>query len=499
MLTRRQTIKTSTALAAATLLPACGESEQTMSETGQYLPTIDSLRRHDTPLWFRNARFGVFIHWGLYSIPAYAPHRSAVPADIKPGSYDQFKHNAYAEWYMNSLLFEDGPTAAYHREHYGTRTYSDFAQPFNEMLEQWDPEAWARDIAASGARYLVLVTKHHDGFTLWPSSVKHPHRENWSTRRDVVGELGEAVRAQGMKFGVYYSGGIDWSFKHRRIESFAGLMLTVPRSGSGYLDYANAHYRELIERYRPDYLWNDICYPSESAALQVAADYYNSVDDGLINDRWIALRGLLRPSAWRRPAGIDGLLPPQPPVWDVRTPEYAMFDRVLPFDWETTRGIGHSFGYNREETGEDLLSAWDIVRMLGQAACCNGNVLLNTGPRGDGTLDPLQVERLHTVGQWLKHNGACVQDTQPLALSRSEINGVAVGATRNANTVYLHLLGTPPAGRYRIELPEVPGINAARLWNGETAGKVTLTDGELVLDIATWPDTPTQVLELSLA
>lgn len=496
MLTRRQAIQLGGALAATTVLPGC-EGETPVS-TGPYIADIDTLRRHDTPDWFRDAKFGIFIHWGLYSIPAYAPHRSQVPPGTTPGSRDQFKYNAYAEWYQNSLAFEDSPTATYHREHYGDRPYTAFADDFNAVLQEWDPEEWARSIAQSGARYLVLVTKHHDGFTLWPSAVKNPHLDNWCTRRDVVGELAEAVRGQGMKFGVYYSGGIDWSFKHRRVESFAGVMLTMPGLGSGYLDYANAHYRELIERYRPDYLWNDISYPSERAALDIAALYYNTVEEGLINDRWIAWRSLLRPTAWRRPEGITGLLPPEPPVWDVRTPEYTLFDRVLPIDWETTRGIGHSFGYNREETEADLLQTDEIVRMLTQASCRNGNVLLNLGPRGDGTLDPAQLQRVNAVGQWLAANGDSLQDTRPLPLAQAELGGVGIGATRTDDAAFLHLFGTPEDGRYRIPLTGLPAVQSATVRGGEEAS-LRIESNTLVLDKIRWPQGPTQVIELALA
>jgi len=493
-LSRRRLLQAGAMVSAASVLGACEDSPP--AATGGYAPTIDSLARHRAPDWFRDAKLGVFIHWGPYSIPAYAPHRSSVPADMKAGGVNHFKYNAYAEWYQNSMLFEDGPTAAFHRDNYGESfPYSRFGEQFNEMLEQWDPEDWARTIAASGARYLVLVTKHHDGFTLWPSAVQNPHARNWSTRRDVVGELAEAARGQGLRFGVYYSGGIDWSFRHRRIESFAGLMLTMPGWGSGYLDYANAHYRELIERYRPDYLWNDISYPSESAALGIIAEYYNRVEDGLVNDRWIALRSLLRPRAWRRPEGITGLLPPEPPAWDVRTPEYTVSDRLLPFDWETTRGIGHSFGFNREEGDDDLLAPEEIIRMVTQVASRNGNVLLNTGPRGDGQLDPLQVTRLKAVGDWLADNADSVQDTRPVPLPQNDLGGIALGATRSGNQGYIHLVGTPQPGSYTIELGDSSPVSRARL-RGAPSANLGVEGSSLYFTVDAWPERATQVIEL---
>ena len=263
-----------------------------MSDKALYQPTAESLSSHEVPDWFLDAKFGIFIHWGPYSIPAFAPHKLAIdkidPADEKQG----FANTPYAAWYQNTMLFEDGATARYHAETYGADyPYERFGEAFNASLSGWDPVAWAQLFRRSGAGYVVLVTKHHDGFALWPSEVENPNRAKWHTERDVVGELAAAVRAEGLKFGVYYSGGVDWTFKHQRIESFMDFMTSIPGEAEGYTDYATAQYEELIARYRPDYLWNDIAYPSAQASYDVLANYYNTVPEGLTNDRWIAPDG----------------------------------------------------------------------------------------------------------------------------------------------------------------------------------------------------------------
>ncbi len=178
-----------------------------------------------------------------------------------------FKVNPYAEWYMNSMRIPGSPTSEHHRETFGEQMgYEDFLPIFNEEIQKWKPEEWGALFAEAGARYVVLTTKHHDGFTLWPSAIANPHRpaDRQGARRDLVGELTAAVRGHGMRMGLYYSGGIDWSFNDTLIDR-PGIRRTtaVPRSDE-YARYVDAHWRELIDRYEPDILWNDITYPENA-------------------------------------------------------------------------------------------------------------------------------------------------------------------------------------------------------------------------------------------
>ena len=482
--------------AATSGLMAYGDLSALSETTMTYEPNLDSLNKHQVPDWFRDAKFGVFIHWGPYSIPAFAPDRDEI-TEAASGTPDGFKYNPYAEWYLNTMQFEDSPTAQFHAETYGADyAYDNFGVAYNEALDNWDPDSWARLFKASGARYVVLVSKHHDGFLLWPSETPNPHKKNWGTTRDVVGELAEAVRSQGLRFGIYYSGGVDWTFKHRRIEGFQDLFLGMPGDAENYTAYANAHYEELIRRYRPDYLWNDIGYPTDADAFSVIAQYYNQVPNGLTNDRWMSPAGLTDPNAFVRPEGVTGLIPPEPPVWDVRTPEYGLFDRILPFDWETTRGLGKSFGFNRAEATEDLLASDEIISMLTQSAVFNGNVLLNVGPRGDAQIDPAQAERLIRVGQWLDGHREAVQDTRPVALPASETEGLGVGAVETDEALYVHVFDNPGAGPIRQMLPSGTPLANPQLMNGKP-GDATLQDGALFVSPDTWPETPTQIVKLT--
>lgn len=201
-----------------------------------------------------------------------------------PGGFENFfLHSPYAEWYENSLAIPGSETAEYHRMTYGADFPHTAFQPlFEAELAKWDPEAWGEIFAAAGARYVVLVTKHHDGYLLWPSEVENPLRPGWHTERDVVGELTDTVRRRGMRMGLYYSGGIDWSFKPPPIQTLLDFIDVVPPSET-YASYVDAHWRELIDRYRPAVLWNDIASPAATDEVQLFTDYYAIVPDGLVN------------------------------------------------------------------------------------------------------------------------------------------------------------------------------------------------------------------------
>ena len=137
-----------------------------------YEPTLESLNQHPLPAWYADAKLGIFIHWGLYSVPGWAP---LVHPEHDFTSQDYINNNPYAEWYLNSMRLEDSPTQAYHREHYGADyDYYNFAPVSTKEIKKWNPDAWAKIFRDAGAKYVVLTTKHHEGFTLWPSDIRIP-------------------------------------------------------------------------------------------------------------------------------------------------------------------------------------------------------------------------------------------------------------------------------------------------------------------------------------
>ncbi|MFF2897433.1 alpha-L-fucosidase [Streptomyces sp. NPDC057966] len=347
--------------------------------------------------WWSRAGLGIFVHWTPASVPGWAP--PYVPAAELPlaGRRSPFGWTPYAEWYENGLRFPGGPVSAHHRATYGSRPYTAFGGDFNDALERWDPTAWARDFRAAGARYAVLVTKHHDGFCLWPSEVANPHRAGWHTPRDVVGEFAEAVRAEGLRFGIHYSGGLDWTFDDRPIGTGADIVSAVPRGR--YPAYAAAQLRELIRRHHPDILWNDIAWPGTRTDVQKIVEYYRfTVPHGVVNDRLLprspVWRALSAPGAkalynrWERRTTVrgEGFVPRRPPYYDFRTPQSAR--HTGPDPYAITRSLDHGLGHNHNTPPEAHLGRQALESLVRETAARGGNLLLDVRPRGEDAKIP---------------------------------------------------------------------------------------------------------------
>jgi alpha-L-fucosidase len=416
------------AIAAALLASVSGVTAQAPEK---YEPTIESLDKHPLPQWYAGAKLGIFIHWGLYSVPGWAPLNHP---DHDFASTDYIKYNPYAEWYLNVLRIPGSPTQQYHREHYGNQGYYDFAPEFNRESKKWNPDAMAAVFKMAGARYVVLTSKHHEGFTLWPSATPNPSPslkpEQLHAGRDIVGDLTTAVEKQGMKMGLYYSGGYDWTFNTGPIQAPTDYETVKPQS-KAYGDYAYAQIHELIEKYHPMLLWNDIDWPKTGRALQVEADYYNAIPDGVIDDRF----------------GVKHA--------DFKSPEYQKLDKISEKKWEECRGLGRSFGYNRAEGEKETIAPDELIALLVDIVSKNGNLLLDVGPEANGTIPPVQMERLKALGAWLKQNGEAIYDTTPWTHAQAKsAEGDDVRYTRKGDDLYVTVLGKPKA--QTITLADVP-------------------------------------------
>ncbi len=432
-----------------------------------YSATLESLAARQLPQWYQDAKFGIFIHWGIFSIPAFAPHVGKL-SDAGKQDYDMsIAISPYTEWYSNSIKVPDTPSAVFHKENYGDKLYEEFKQDFLDGLKQWKPSEWAKRFRESGAKYVVLVTKHHDGFCLWPTEVANPKKQDWHTEQDIVGELAEAVRAEGLRFGIYYSGGIDWSFNQAPLRSLGDFIGSVPQGE--YPEYAMAQIREIVSRYHPSILWNDISWPTNlDKLLGLFADYYNQVPDGVVNDRWkhhdLAMKILgTRPGKYlfdwfvkrqiaRHPEKSDGIIPPVIPHSDFRTPEYASFSEIQTKKWEATRGMSHSFAYNRNDREEDYESVENLIHGFIDSVSKGGNLLLNVGPRGqDAGIPEEQLVRLAAFGRWLGKNGDAIYGTMPwLRAETVTEDGIGVRFTSGKGFLYVIILGNPLSDRCRI-------------------------------------------------
>ncbi len=405
-------------------------------------------RHARVPAWWADAKLGIFIHWTPASVPGFAPTESTITDLMVDGGPHPLSEIPYSEWYENSLRFPGSPVETFHREHYGDRPYTAFADDFVAALDGWDPTGWARTIAATGARYVVLVTKHHDGWCLWPSQVTNPARPRWFSERDLVGELAEAVRGEGLRFGVYYSGAYDWSFDASPIGTVGSGLRAIPRGA--YPAYADAQVRELIDRYRPSLLWNDIGWPAPKDDLDRLFEYYfQRVPDGVVNDRWMPTGRTLRivaspklsrvvDAALRKSAKKSGgLVPPKPPFFQYQTPEYVEFTDIRRDPFEIVRGFDHGFGYNRNSTPGDFIGRTELEQLLVGAAATGGNVMMNIGPRGsDAAIPAEQIERLEWLAELAPLVRVALHDTRPWVIPRFDVDGVRVRFVARGDSVF---------------------------------------------------------------
>lgn len=430
-----------------------------------HAPTLAELRRHEVPEWFHDAKLGIFVHWGPYSVPGWAQRGASVHEQVAASGWEaMFAANPYAEWYLNSLRLGDTPTRRRHDAVYGSgHGYDEFATEFVGLVERWEPDDWVALFARAGARYAVLTTKHHDGFLLWPSEATAPTKPGrYATRRDVVGDLAAALRARGLRFGAYYSGGLDWSFCDAPVRRYEDLFDTIVQSDE-FVAYSSGHFRELIERYRPSILWNDIGLPRRFDREGLVAAYYDAVPDGLVNDRW----SKALPNRDFNSAEMND--PLDDVHSDFTTPEYARYDEIRPWKWEATRGLGHSFGYNRDETDDEYLSVRELVHTLVDVVSKNGNLLIGVGPAGDGTIPAAQRHRLLGLGDWLAVNGAAIFGTRPWRRAEGRTrDGLDVRFTHDGDRLFAVVLDAPRAGELAIEaLVAAPGTDVRLLGSSD--------------------------------
>ena len=417
-------------------------------------PIKISLRKHQVPDWFQDAKFGIFIHWGLYSVPAFAVKELSFTESPEVGEEYYFKNNPYAEWYLNTLRIPGSPTQEYHYKQYGEDfSYDDFAPIFNKELEKWNPQEWAKLFKNAGAKYVVLVTKHHDGFLLWPSKYTNPKREKYVASRNIVNELTNSIKSEGMKMGFYYSTSFDWTFNLEPIDDRASDMtngIITPE----YTEYVKNHWYELIDDYEPSILWSDIGAPPLLDLFELFAYYYNKYPDGVINDRWDKI--------FHKDGKVYKMR--RTFFYDYTTPEYKSYNVIKKKKWESNRGIGNSYGYNKMEKEGDYLTSKDLIRMLVDIVSKNGNLLLNVGPMPDGTIPELQKEVLLGIGQWLEINGEGIYGTHPWERAEGNtLDNLEIRFTHKNESLYIHLLNNPIGKMLKILALIIPQNSQIKL------------------------------------
>ena len=421
----------------------------------KYTADKKSISKHEVPKWYHDAKLGIFIHWGLYSIPAFAVTGLDLVESMKKGLEEHFNNNPYAEWYLNTLRIPGSPTQEYHLKTYGKdHSYDDFVEVFNEEIKNWDPNEWAELFKKVGAKYVVLTTKHCDGFLLWPSKQPNPNKDNYIASRDIVGELNEAVKRNEMKMGFYYSTAWDWSFNLNPIIDAASFLENYVNPPE-YTDYVDTHIYELIDNYGPRILWADMGYPPGTDIYKIFAYYYNKIENGVVNDRWRQF--ISEEKKFTKLAHCD-----------YTTPEYTVFKKIKKKKWEVCRGIGNSFGYNKLESEEDYMTVKELIYMFIDIVSKNGNLLLNVGPMADGKIPEIQERRLLGLGEWLDVNGEAIFGTRPWKHAEgTTVESISVRFTQKNEYLYAILMGKPKTDSITLENLDLESISKVEILGNE--------------------------------
>jgi alpha-L-fucosidase len=395
----------------------------------QYTADWASLDTRPMPPWYTDAKFGIFIHWGVYSVPSFAP------VNVK----DQ---TPYAEWYWHSLTegkkanasTGDGAlTWAFHKRVYGPDfPYFDFAPMFRAEL--FDPDRWADVFSRSGARYVALTSKHHEGFTLWRSAeANRAWSRQWNSvdigpKRDLVLELSEAGRRRGLRMGIYYS----------LYEWYNPLWLSDKKRYVA--EHLFPQFKDVVTHVKPSIIFSDGEWEmssSEWRSPELLAWLFNDspvADEVVIDDRW-------GKDTRHKHGGYF-------------TTEYTSGLQQSHHPWEESRGMGFSYGYNRMETWKDYHTNRELLLMLTDIVSRGGNLLLDIGPTADGRIPVIMEERLIEMGNWLRPNAEAIYGTHAPQRSRQWSAGTIPHMEDKefmAEYDISKLVDTPPTGYARVD------------------------------------------------
>lgn len=393
-----------------------------------YSPNWQSLDARPVPAWFSDVKFGIFIHWGVYSVPAWGP-----VAKDGAGIYER-----YAEWYWYRLMDTSagdkkihGLFKNFHDKTYGsTFKYQDFVKDFTANM--FNADEWANIIKSSGAKYVVLTSKHHEGFTLWPSK----QAWNWNAvdvgpHRDLAGELTNAVKKAGLHMGFYYS-------------LYEWFNPTYKTNLNSYVDdHMVPQMKDLVTRYQPDILWTDGEWEHPSAdwkSEQFLSWLYNESpvkNSIVVNDRWGSDTRSKHGGIYTTEYDLEG--------------SNNLKDKVITHPWEECRGIGSSFGYNRNEDLADYQTSEQLVEVLIEKVSRGGNLLLDIGPTADGRIPVIMQQRLKDMGDWLAINGDAIYGTTQWAGAPAKKD---TGIFYTAKGKDLYVLCT----KYPMQPIMVPGV-----------------------------------------
>ena len=403
---------------------------------GPYSPDVNSLHRHPCPEWFRDAKFGMFIDWGLYSVAGWAPKKE--------------KGAMYPDWFMSDMVYYD-EYKKYVSEKYGKDFKpDDFIPMFT--AENYQPEKLMQIAADAGMKYVIPFCKHHDGFCLWPSSYTGRNAMEMGPRRDLIRPLTDACSRLGLKFGFYLSVEehrtpmiINGEKKVRRwtdnryrdvdpnnpYEAWNPSPDNIKVNMSGkyfiegdfFADYIVPQAKEFIDRYDPDILWFDGEWemtPEQLHTPEIISYFYN------------------RAEGRKEVANNDRNGRSRFKFGDFYCSEYHQItDRMkLSHPWEENRGISQSYGYNWQDTEENVLTVDEFIDLFVRVVSENGNLLLIVNLDGKGALPEVQERRLREIGKWLKINGEAIYGSRPFQTTEQDGGKIRFTQSKDGRTVY---------------------------------------------------------------
>jgi len=438
---------------------------------GRYQANWDSLKKYQTPGWFRDAKFGIFIHWGVYAVPAFG-----------------------SEWYPRNMYQQGSPENKHHIEAYGPISkfgYKDFIPMFKAEL--FDPVKWVALFKKAGAKYVVPVAEHHDGFAMYKTALSKWNAFEMGPHRDVIGELAAEIKNQGLVFGLsshriehwfFMNGGrkFDSDFLDQKNMDFYGpAREEMEEPSTEHMNDWLLRCTELVNNYQPQLFWFDWWIEQPAMApyrKSFASFYYNK---GLEWNKGVVIN-------YKNAAYPDGIA-----VLDL---ERGKLGGIRKEAWQTDDAIGNkSWGY---AAGNTFKSAQYVITNLIDIVSKNGNLLLNIGPRADGTITDEETQTLLGTGKWLDVNGEAIYGTRPWKIfgegptesasgsfvdQKIPFNAKDIRFTEKAGVLYAIALGIPAentvikalsskAGNGTIASVELMGSNEKLSWTQQDAGLV---------------------------
>ena len=399
-----------------------------------YKPTWESLDSHKIPQWYDDAKIGLSMHWGVYSVPAWAPREDGI---------------SYAEWYGYRMKEKGNPTVDYHLENYGANFFYDDFIPMWKA-ENFDPAEWAKFAKMMGAKYIFITSKHHDGFCLWPTKYTDRNAMKMGPHKDLLRQFFEAGRNEGLKVGLYYSL-YEW---FNPLYTSKEIPYTGLKKVNNYVDdFMIPQIRELIDLYHPDFFFFDGEWDHPEAfwkMKEVVAYYYNQAaarnQEVFVNDR-----------LGKEERGKHG---------DLYNVEYNYEkgnEGLLTHKWSYWQGIAKTFGYNSDTDQEDCLSPKQFIDKVIKGVSKNGNFDINVGPTAAGIIPDYEQYPLLKLGEWLSTNGEAIYGTRTWKV-QEEGDACFTSKDDNVYAIFLkwqgdefHLRSVKPAEGSKISMLGIPG------------------------------------------